>query len=164
MSNNGNRYSRYGALRPLIHDYELFGKFTEDTIVKCFGAEPESASDKQEWNSRISFMLDRVKAICLAEEQAEGDEDLDDDFILRFEGNDISPIIHDKVYGNSVTTDTISNVIGPAPTIPDSPDHDAFFDALSERKEYRRKAQRAEKEADRLIAEAQAQTENKEGG
>ena len=157
MGNNGSRYEKYGTLRPLIHDYELFGKFTEDTIVKCFGAEPESASDKQEWNSRISFMLDRIKAICLAEHLAEGDEDIDDDFILGFEGNDIAPIVHDKVYGNSVTTDTICNVIGPAPTIPDSPDHDAFFDALSERKEYRQKAQRAEKEAERLISKAESE-------
>ena len=162
MSNNGSRYEKYGTLRPLIHDYELFGKFTEDTIVKCFGAEPESASDKQEWNSRISFMLDRVKAICLAEEQAEGDEDLDDDFILEFEGHDIAPIVHDKVHGATINSDTVANVFGTAPTIPDSPDHDAFFDALEERKEYRKQAQRAEKEADRLISEAQ--TENKEGG
>ena len=164
MGNNGNRYEKYGALRPLIHDYELFGKFTKETIIKAFGPEPETAKEKQEWNSRISFMLDRVKAICLAEEQAEGDEDLDDDFICEFEGHDIAPIVHDKVYGNSVTTDTISNVFGPAPTIPDSPDHDAFFDALEERKEYRKQAQRAEKEAGRRISEAQAQTELKEGG
>ena len=161
MGNNGNRYEKYGALRPLIHDYELFGKFTKETIIKAFGPEPETAKEKQEWNSRISFMLDRVKAICLAEQLAEGDEDIDDDFICNFEGHDIAPIVHSKVYGDSII-DTVPNVFGPAPTIPDSPDHDAFFDALEERKEYRQKAQRAEKEAERLISKAQ--TELKGGG
>ena len=61
-----------------------------------------------------------------------------------FEGVCINPLIVEYVKIGYLTYPTISQVFGPAPAIPDSPDTDARLEAWEDQVEYSTKIQRAE--------------------
>ena len=73
-----------------------------------------------------------------------------------FEGTDISQLVEEFVKEGNFTYDTISQVFGSAPVIPDSPDMDTRLDAWNEKAAYASKIQRCEAYVRSLITKAEA--------
>ena len=156
----------------LIHDFELFGRFTEETKVKVFGPMPKipaegtattaelnlAIEEKASWLAQVKVMEERVKDMCLPKEEVPEEELPEaEKMVCEFEGHDIAPMVHSLVKEKKVNYTTISNVFGPAPRIPDSPDMDAMLDAWEDQAEYAAKVQRAEEKANMLISKAVAE-------
>lgn len=152
----------------LVHDFSLYGEFTEETENKIFGEKPyipeqegperDAAIEKAaERLAEIKCMLERMPDFVAKQEEAECDaeeEDEEKSDPCTYAGFDISPLVHDTVYGHPINGFTVETVFGKMPSLSESPDNDTRDMAYEDRSAYCRNVREAKKKAKVIISDA----------